>query len=46
VAAAAEFASRLGDVLLEHDLDLLEVNPVLLGGAGCVAVDALARRRA
>lgn len=46
VAAAAEFAARLGEVLLEQDLDLLEVNPVLLGRAGCVAVDALARRRA
>ena len=46
LAAAAAFASRLGGLLLEEDLDLLEVNPALLGAAGCVAVDALARRRA
>jgi acetyl-CoA synthetase len=44
--AAAAFASRLGAVLLENDLDLIEVNPALLGRRGCVAVDALARRRA
>ncbi|HEY1285442.1 MAG TPA: acetate--CoA ligase family protein [Solirubrobacterales bacterium] len=43
LAAAAAFASRLGGVLLENDLDLIEVNPALLGRSGCVAVDALAR---
>ena len=46
VAAAARFGSRLGELLLEQGLDLIEVNPVLLGHRGCVAVDALARRRA
>ncbi len=46
VAAAARFASRLGRLLLEQELDLIEVNPALLGRRGCVAVDALARRRA
>ena len=46
LAAAARFGSRLGELLLEHDLDLLEVNPAVLTDAGtsCVALDALARR--
>jgi acetyl-CoA synthetase len=44
--AAAELGSRLGDLLLEEGLDLIEVNPALLGRHGCVAVDAIARRRA
>jgi succinyl-CoA synthetase beta subunit len=42
--AAAEFASRLGRLLLEEGLDLIEVNPAALGRSGCVALDALARR--
>jgi acyl-CoA synthetase (NDP forming) len=46
IGAAAQFGSRLGELLVEEDLDLIEVNPVLLGREGCVAVDALARRRA
>ncbi len=46
LAAAAHFGSRLGELLLEHDLDLLEVNPAVLTDAGtsCVALDAVARR--
>ena len=46
LAAAAHFGSRLGELLLEHGLDLLEVNPAVLTDAGerCVALDALARR--
>ncbi|HEX4307374.1 MAG TPA: acetate--CoA ligase family protein [Solirubrobacterales bacterium] len=45
LAAAARFGSRLGELALEHDLDLLEVNPALATPTGCVALDALARRR-
>ncbi|MFN8218440.1 MAG: acetate--CoA ligase family protein [Solirubrobacterales bacterium] len=47
LAAAGRFGSRLGELLLEHRLDLLEVNPAVLADAGarCVALDAVARRR-
>jgi acetyl-CoA synthetase len=45
IAAAATFASGLGELLLKEGLDLIEVNPALLGRQGCVAVDAVARRR-
>ena len=41
--ALATLAARVGDVLLEHDLQLLELNPVLAGPRGAVAVDAVAR---
>ena len=44
LGAAARFGSRLGELALEHDLDLLEVNPALASPRGCVALDALARR--
>jgi acyl-CoA synthetase (NDP forming) len=44
LAAAAHFGSRLGELALEHDLDLLEVNPALASPRGCVALDAVARR--
>ena len=44
LAAAARFGSRLGELALEHDLDLLEVNPALASPHGCVALDAVARR--
>ena len=44
LAAAARFGSRLGELALEHDLDLLEVNPALASPHACVALDALARR--
>jgi acetyl-CoA synthetase len=43
LAAAARFGSRLGELALEHDLDLLEVNPALASPHACVALDALAR---
>jgi acetate---CoA ligase (ADP-forming) len=43
LAAAARFGSRLGELALEHDLDLLEVNPALASPRGCVALDAVAR---
>jgi acetate---CoA ligase (ADP-forming) len=42
--AAARFGSRLGELTLEHDLDLLEVNPALVSPHGCVALDAVAIR--
>jgi hypothetical protein len=44
LAAAARFGSRLGELALEHGLDLLEVNPALATPRGCVALDAVARR--
>jgi acetate---CoA ligase (ADP-forming) len=45
LTAAARFGSRLGELALEHDLDLLEVNPALASPRGCVALDAVARAR-
>jgi acetate---CoA ligase (ADP-forming) len=41
--AAAELAARAGEALLEHDLSLLELNPVAVGRDGAVALDAVAR---
>jgi acetyl-CoA synthetase len=46
VAAVARMAQRVGELLLEESLDLLELNPVLAGPGGAVAVDATTRRRA
>jgi acyl-CoA synthetase (NDP forming) len=43
-AAAARFGSRLGELALDHRLDLLEVNPALASATGCVALDAVAIR--
>ncbi|MSO40975.1 MAG: CoA-binding protein [Solirubrobacterales bacterium] len=43
VKAAAELASRAGMVLLDRELSLLELNPVVVGRDGAVAVDAVAR---
>ena len=40
--AAADLAARLGDLLLERGLRLVELNPVVVHRRGCVAVDALA----
>ena len=45
IPAAAALGSGLGELLLDEGLDLIEVNPALLGCDGCVAVDAVARRR-
>ena len=45
VAAAARLAERVGEVLVEESLDLIELNPVFVGVEGAVAVDAVARRR-
>jgi acetate---CoA ligase (ADP-forming) len=44
LGAAARFGSRLGELALEHGLDLLEVNPALASPIGCVALDAVAIR--
>jgi acetate---CoA ligase (ADP-forming) len=44
LGAAARFGSRLGELALEHGLDLLEVNPALASPEGCVALDAVAIR--
>jgi acetate---CoA ligase (ADP-forming) len=41
--SAAELASRLGDLLIDRGLSLIELNPVIVHRRGCVAVDALAR---
>ena len=45
LAAAARLAERVGEVLVEESLDLIELNPVFVGPDGAVAVDATARRR-
>ncbi len=44
VAAVAIAATRISELMLEEDLSLVEVNPLLAGPNGVVAVDALARR--
>ena len=41
--AAAELAARVGALLLERDLELVELNPVLVNARGAIAVDALVR---
>ena len=45
VEAAASLASRVGGLLLEWELDLIELNPVAVHHQGAVALDAVARRR-
>jgi acetate---CoA ligase (ADP-forming) len=45
LSAVARMAQRVGELLVEESLELLELNPVLAGPAGAVAVDATARRR-
>ena len=45
VDAAATVAERVGSLLIERRLDLLELNPVAVNRRGCVALDALARAR-
>ena len=42
--AAAQAAARVGELALAEGLSLLEVNPLLAGPDGCVALDAVARR--
>jgi acetyl-CoA synthetase len=45
LSAVARMAQRVGQLLREESLELLELNPVLAGPHGAVAVDATARRR-
>jgi acetyl-CoA synthetase len=45
LAAVAELAVRVGQALLDLDLGLIELNPVLAGPGGAMAVDAVARAR-
>jgi acetate---CoA ligase (ADP-forming) len=42
LAAAAHLAAAAGELLLEHGLELLELNPVLVYVHGALAVDAVA----
>lgn len=44
VAAAARLAARIGEVLLEAELALIECNPVLVKAEGALVLDALAMR--
>ena len=43
-AAVARTAARIGELLLEEGLELIELNPLIAGPGGCVAADALAKR--
>jgi acetate---CoA ligase (ADP-forming) len=43
LAAAAGLASSVGDLLLNRDISLIELNPVLVYERGAVAVDAVVR---
>lgn len=45
LAGVATAASRVGHLLLGRELELLELNPLIAGPGGCMAVDAVARRR-
>jgi acyl-CoA synthetase (NDP forming) len=42
--AVAALAAGVGTLLLEADLELIELNPVLVNASGPVAVDAIAQR--
>jgi acyl-CoA synthetase (NDP forming) len=41
VGAAAAIGARVGELLLERGLDVLELNPVIVDSSGAIAVDAL-----
>ena len=43
VAAAARLAARAGELLVEHGLDLIELNPVAVQADGALALDAVMR---
>jgi hypothetical protein len=45
LGAVGRLAQRIGELLIEESLELIELNPVLVNGAGAVAVDAAACRR-
>jgi hypothetical protein len=44
VGAVAALAAAAGELLPAEGLSLLELNPVIAGPSGAIAVDALARR--
>jgi acetyl-CoA synthetase len=44
LGAVAAAAGRVGDLLLDEELELVELNPLIARADGCVAVDAVARR--
>jgi acyl-CoA synthetase (NDP forming) len=44
IEAAAELGARLGDLVFAERLALFELNPVVVGTEGVIALDALARR--
>jgi succinyl-CoA synthetase beta subunit len=44
LAAVAHLAARVGQLLLDEDLVLIELNPVFAGPSGAVAIDAVMRR--
>ncbi len=44
LVAAAELAARVGRLLLDSNLDLIELNPVCVGTEGAVALDAVISR--
>jgi acyl-CoA synthetase (NDP forming) len=46
LGAVADLAVAVGQALFDHDLELIELNPVFAGPDGVTAVDAVARRRA
>ncbi len=46
MAAVAKLAERVGEVLVEESVELIELNPVVVGPSGAVAVDAVVRRTA
>jgi succinyl-CoA synthetase beta subunit len=46
IAAVARIAARVAELLLDQDLDLIELNPVVAADQGAVTVDAVARERA
>lgn len=41
VEALCVAASRIGDLLVQQGMSLIEVNPLIVGHSGCVAVDAV-----
>ncbi|MET0128509.1 MAG: acetate--CoA ligase family protein, partial [Solirubrobacterales bacterium] len=45
LAAVAAAGSRVGELLVDLELDLLELNPVVVDGGHAVALDGVARRR-
>jgi succinyl-CoA synthetase beta subunit len=45
LGAAASVAAAVGSLAIEAGLDLLELNPLVVHREGCVALDALGRRR-